>query len=165
MTNNEYLERLKTEIVKPQYAPQTINGELVTHCNLFVETVARWFGVELGTNGIDLANSIYQYLIQQVSGPRAKPIWTQWMWDNFANTYEDLVDRLANDPKGAVLCIAAQQAAQHGHVNIILAEPCAYSGNWKKNVPLCANVGKRNFYGEKLSMAFKTEPSLFLFLG
>lgn len=53
------------------------------------------------------------------------------------------------------------------HVCVIVPGEMQDSGSWGCKVPLCANVGKSNFYGKPLSFAFTPaeKPELFVYHG
>jgi hypothetical protein len=63
------------------------------------------------------------------------------------------------------LVIAGQQGVIHGHVCPLIDGEYDISHKWHDQpVPLCANIGKTNFWGKGISWAFVSEPIYFKFL-
>lgn len=95
-----------------------------TFCNFAVQRAAEQYGF-LGLRGLS-ANAIAAAL-------PLLPAWRQVPGD-----------RAAEHAMAGGLAIAAKQYAGHGHVAVIAARPCEFSGSLGHPVPVIANVGKRN---------------------
>jgi hypothetical protein len=119
----------------PDYYP---DGS-VTHCNKFVSDVAKWACDYYAFNGL-LANEMFDIMSNE--------------WETIS--LEQSYDAIEN----GCLVIAAEKSTNHGHVCIVVGGD-TFSTKWNKHVPLCANVGKENFYGKGLNWAFADEPTLF----
>jgi hypothetical protein len=61
------------------------------------------------------------------------------------------------------IVIAGLKDNPHGHICVLISGSFIASGKWHKYVPLCANIGANNFYGNGISFAFRTEPNYYLF--
>ena len=144
-----------------------------TYCNYFTRTVCRWFGwTEFRHEDDDQASEICRYM-------RSHAEYWMKLEGNFSYTImgsNQQVVRLGPDYEAAVkyacrggLVVAAQENPDnkaHGHVCIIAPEPkLLVSPKWGRSVPIAANVGKTNFYGQALSWAFALEPELYLYRG
>lgn len=133
--------------------PNTPQDETETYCNFFVRVVCKWFNYhtfELLDKG--MANQMVKYLQSH----------KEWQAVSFK---ESAILAAAGH---LVIAGWVNPVGIHGHVCIII--PCntlVYSDSFKTNVPFCANVGKRNFYGQALSLAFtpSSMPTTYLFLG
>jgi len=109
-----------------------------TFCNLGVQVIAEriGYGEFLGM----LANQIVDHLER-------------------SGDFEDVGPLLATKKANSgVLVIAALRGKPHGHVAVVYPSGVTYSGKWKKECPVVANVGKRNgIMGA--NYAFDSEPS------
>mgnify|MGYP007031184691 CR=1 FL=1 len=117
-----------------------------TYCNFAVQKAARYYGYKLFDN--KNANSITEYLELGLA---------TWHKDNgLRAAYHAMIGGLA---------IAAKKYPKHGHVAVIAPRPCEFSGSWGKEVPIVANVGKKNGF-MKVSEAFPVkdgEPGYYLY--
>ena len=126
------------EIIRPlwdKYA--ALDNSVNTWCNAFVAEVMRKYGY----NGFDgkVANSIVSILQHD----------KQWLCIT-AETW---------DKSSLVVCGASGEP--HGHVNLLIEGEYVESGKWGKKVPLCANIGKTNFWGKGVNWAFQKEPTYY----
>ena len=69
----------------------------------------------------------------------------------------------SGDWKQDSIVLAARKDDPHGHINILLPGDLIQSGKWNKLVPLCANIGKDNFFGKGINFAFRIEPTYYQF--
>jgi hypothetical protein len=146
----------------PVINPQT--GAKTTYCNLFIRTVCRWFGwVQFNTPDKDQASEITRFMR---SHPECwKKLEGPWQYQGKTGVGPDYEQATTLACQG-FLVIAAQEGTPHGHVNIIAPEqPTIFSPSWGRPVSIVANVGSANWYGKKISEAFKKEPELFQYLG
>lgn len=121
-------------ISDPKLAPK----DGTTYCNIAVTRVCEEYDITC-FRGM-MANAMCDYMAanwKKVSGKEA-------------NT-------LANE---GVICIAGQKEAAHGHVCLIYPGAMVYAGKWKKEVPVAANVGKRNG-NMGINWIFQTEPDYY----
>ncbi len=127
----------------PKYVMRDVTGDGVpeTFCNIALNRIAKEAFNYAGFEG-KMANAIYAMLKQggawkEVSGEEAAALARQ-------NAF----------------VVAAQPAKTHGHVAVVVPKPMVMSGKWKKMVPTCANVGKKNgIMG--INHAFGDEPEYF----
>jgi len=141
MDVNDFKSLCKDVVAKPEFQP-TPDG--TTHCNQGLTTIAREFGVT------DFEGKMANQIIDHIS---AHPQWA-------ACTDEEAWD-WAMQGKLAIACV---KEAVHGHVATIYPAPKVTSGKWGKEVPVVANVGKKNeIFGE--NFAFHEPPQHFKFLG
>lgn len=112
-----------------------------TKCNIAVHRICRIMGFPLFSDRGWLANEIYDYCKKNCTQVERK--WAS----EFANS--------------GGIALAAQYGQHHGHVAILYPGPMVYSGKWKMEVPLVANVGNKNgIMG--VNYAFNKEPDYFV---
>jgi len=124
--------------------------ELETFCNEFLQASCfLWGCVEVGAK---LIRRIHQHVLAQMD-----------CWQEVSYSEAQL---LANQNR---LVIALWSDAKPGgdHGCIIIPGKLVGSSTYNEMVPNCANVGKDNFYGKKLSFAFPAaqKPTLYLWRG
>ncbi len=135
---------IATKVVNdPKYAMRDVTGDGIpeTFCNIALNRIAK---EAFGYTGFEnkMANAIYAMLKE--GGP----------WKSVTG------EQAAQMAGQNALVVAAQPAKAHGHVAVIVPEKMAFSGKWKKMVPVCANVGKKNgIMG--VNFAFGEEPEYF----
>ena len=126
------------------------DNSTVTYCNLFVQEVMHLCYDYKLFDGC-LANNILCLMKQYDE------------WEKV--DYMTLISDSFEDTRNHSIIIAAQHAKPHGHVVVLLPGDLGYSGKWTKAVPLCANIGKSNFFGKGISFVFKDEPEYYLYKG
>jgi len=150
----DYAVLLKKEVSAPKYImtpdnPNTPQNESATYCNFFVTAVSHWFGY----HGFDekMANAI-------VTIVETSPY--NWKMVTYAEA-----PKLA--AKGYLLVAGWKNpTGEHGHVCIIPPiDRVETSASWGCEVPMAANVGKSNFYEERLSKAFTIKPTIYQYIG
>lgn len=119
--------------------PQTLNGITTTYCNVAVQRIALGMSCDKFNAKMD-ANAMVALM---------KNSWRQ--------VDGKLAYEMAMDDK---LVIAGVAEARHGHVAVVFPEKMQYSGSWKKDVPMVANVGKHNGV-MRTSQAFNIEPTYY----
>jgi hypothetical protein len=132
-----------------KWAP-TVNEDmtLTTHCNQFVDGVARAMGyfsfwVPNQSSPMD-ADSICAFLL-------TSPDWTNITWD------------VAQDhANNGALVLACQSASPHGHVCVIRPGVAQPSGHFGHPAPRCVNVGATVFLDTDVAYAFQTEPQFYV---
>jgi hypothetical protein len=130
------------EIVKPIWTKYAaLDNSVQTYCNLFVNAVM----LTQDYHGFEgrVANTINDIMLFDKTHwrPLDPAVWKQ-------NT----------------IVVAGIKADPHGHVNILLPGEFVDSTNYKKKVPLCANIGRDNFFGKGINFAFHFEPLYFEFI-
>ena len=126
------------------------DNSTVTYCNLFVQEVMHLLYDYKLFDGC-LANNIL-CMMKKYSE-----------WEKI--DYMTLISDSFEDTRDHSIIIAAQHGKPSGHVVVLLPGKLAYSGKWGKHIPICANIGKTNFFGKGVSFAFKDEPEYFLYKG
>lgn len=139
--------------LEPEFDPKT-GKILVTHCNEGLLLVAQAMDChEFDTEGEPLmADEMIALMERNESG----------CWSTGSSS-EAAIHALSGG-----LAVAAKTSEEldeaHGHVAVVYPAAQQRSGSWNKDVPMCANVGKRNGE-EKVSEAFpvsKGEPVYYL---
>jgi hypothetical protein len=137
--------RLKAEVAKPEYVDP---AGVETFCNYFVREVAHWFGY----NGFDdtpdrkySAADFYRILERERNCP------SDWLP---LVSFQDACS-FANHGRLVVAAAPPVGDIKHGHVAIVAPEPCQWSPSWDDGLCAVANVGNDNWYGKRLSWAFK----------
>ena len=120
-----------------------------TYCNMFVSDLMIFLFDYKYFKGF-LANDIHGLL---ESGDE---------WEEIS--HEKLISDDFVSTRNHSIIIASQQAKPHGHLVVLVPGNLVYSGKWDKYVPLCANIGKNNFFEKGVSFAFKDEPQYFLYV-
>ena len=100
-----------------------------TYCNIAVHFVCKRLGYEGFKNLV--ANEIIDKMIES---------------DEWKQIREENVQKKVN--YDGELIIAGKKDNPHGHVCVIRPGFMIYSNKWKKYVPKCMNVGKKNFIGK-----------------
>lgn len=134
--------------LNPDMIPHDVTGDGIpeTFCNYALHVFMSKFGYSK-FKGL-LANQIIDYM----NNHRDE-------WDYTRNHVE--AHAAVN---GGNIVIAGQKAENHGHVCIILpSEDMIYSGSWQTLVPLCMNIGKKNFFNKGISKAFGTPPTYYIY--
>lgn len=121
------------------YSPRDVTGDgkPETFCNMAVQYVAERMGCGAFIGG-PLANRMHD--LMEMSGE-----FTQVSGD----------DAAALAQKGC-LVIASRKGERHGHVAVVFPAGPQFSASLEKNVPVVANVGKRNGI-MRVSLAFPVE--------
>lgn len=132
----EQLQTLCESVVADQ-SLQPKDGK--TFCNIGLHRIAKEFGVVYFAG--KLANDICDIL---------EKTWT-------------LVDgtRANEHANSGKLAIAGLKAKPHGHVAVVFPGAMVYSGKWKKECPVLANVGVRNAISGA-NYCFPTEPQYYI---
>lgn len=116
---------------------QNPDGSWTTHCNEFINYILNGMGY-LKMDGM-MANQMVLFMSSPMNG-----------WVSVA---DDVAQQHAND--GVIVIAGVSNLGGHGHVNLILPGVLEQSGEYKKRVPKCVNVGKDVFFGKKISFAFR----------
>lgn len=126
----------------------------VTFCNCFVADVCLLWNYKKINNGQGFVSTdgLWPMLANQMHRV-FKTDKDNWLQVNTERAMEEMHD--------CNLVIASRTAKYHGHVCVLLPSS-AYSGKWKKRVPLAANIGKTNRWNKSVSYSFKKEPEYFL---
>jgi hypothetical protein len=127
------------EIVKPIWDKWSlVDNSINTYCNLFI------CDVMLTQNYHRFEGRVANTIIDIIEFEKWKKIEPKdWKQDS--------------------IVIAAQKDEPHGHVCILLPGDFIQSGKWNKLVPLCANIGKDNYWLKGTNFVFRTEPTYFQF--
>jgi hypothetical protein len=130
-----------------------------TFCNYFVAKVMAYFGYKKFQYNRDAIDYLKNF-------PMTANQMIQTMEEDLSNwlhleTSADAINEMILLNK---VIIACERGLAHGHVCILLPG-VGYSGKWKKYVPLCANIGKSNFWNKPVSYAFRNEPKYYLYKG
>jgi hypothetical protein len=131
-----------------------VDNSAVTYCNMFVSDVCEELIKYEDLKGLT-ANKIYELLLQDDLN------WSEVKLGALFNADIEEQRKLIETS----LIIAAQQGEKHGHVCILIPSEFRLSGKFGKYIPMCANIGKSNFYDEGVSWAFKAEPKYFIYKG
>jgi len=125
-------------------------GELVTHCNQFIQYVCNGFGYD-ALNGMT-ANDMIKFMDSYEHG---------WI----SPTGDDVVQTHANS--GVIVIAGYVNPTGHGHVCLVIPGILEYSSSFGRSVPKVVNVGKDVFFGKRLSYAFQAEemPKYFALAG
>ncbi len=121
-----------------------------TFCNEFMQIVSLIFGIP-GIAG-KLARDMHLHFL---ANPKD--------WDKVC--MKEAID--AVNAGFVVFAVFSDPEPRGDHICLLVPGEGEDSGSFACKVPLCANVGKKNFYGQKLSMAFTPEemPELFVYHG
>ena len=122
------------------FAPKVENGALVTHCNQFIQYVAKCLGYT-NFDGMT-ANEMVSYMRDPANG------WIQPADHAVAQDHAN---------KGVLVIAGRANPLGHGHVCLVVPGILEKSGNWCAAVPKCVNVGKDVFFGKLISFAFNAE--------
>lgn len=135
------------------WAPTTVQNDdktisMVTHCNQFVNGVARSLGYFSfwPSNHKDPLTSDEMCAFVLTS-----PEWTSIKWD--------VAQSHANS--GAFV-IACQSASPHGHVCVLRPGVPLPSGHFGHPAPRCVNVGATVFMDTDVAYAFQQEPAYYV---
>lgn len=123
-----------------EFAPETVNGNLVTKCNQFVSYVAKSLGY-FGFDGLN-ANQMIELMKKTDSG------WIQPADHTTAQNHAN---------QGVLVVAGKSNPSGHGHVCLVIPGILEKSGSWSVSVPKCVNVGKDVFIGKKISAAFTAQ--------
>ena len=119
--------------------PAFIANSGVTHCNSLVQAVSFLWGCD------ELKGMMIRDMHLYIS---KSPMWVP----------RDINSaHLAAECGGLVLALWSDPKPFGDHGCIVIPGDRQWSESWEMKVPICANVGKTNFYGKKLSYAFTKE--------
>lgn len=134
-------------------------GTNKTWCNYFVSTVAMEYGYQGFSNGHKKLNMQKWPMTANRMDSKMEKDTKNWI--QVSSTCADILAGHGH------LVVASQKAKRHGHVAIILPSggKMPRSNKWRKEVPLCANIGGSNFWSKGVNWAFRDEPDYFLYIG
>lgn len=119
------------------FAPKVEGGSLVTHCNQFIQYVAKCMGY--GAFDGMTANEMVEFMRKPENG---------WIQPADGKTAQEHAN------KGVLVLAGRANPLGHGHVCLVVPGILEKSGSWGDPVPKCVNIGKDVFFGKKISFAF-----------
>jgi hypothetical protein len=188
MDSTQYLQWLTTEVARKEYVsveddPNTPQNERRTYCNFFVRSVCRLYGWSIfdESSQWDQAGEMCNYMETHPE---------QWKKLEGEVEYIDLQTKEKKKKVGPLYEEGSKWAAQgclviagwknpdwpkvvDAHVCVLISTTSIsspttiliFSNKWGRLTSIAANVGSHNWIGKGLNEAFKSEPSLYLFLG
>ena len=128
------------EIILPFYNKwDKVPNVIETHCSQFIADIMR--SLDYNNFNGKTANGIIEIMYYDK------------LWQNI----------LPEDWNQNSIVIAGLKGEPHGHVCILLQGDFEDSRHWKKQAPLCANIGKTNFWAKGTNYAFHDEPVYYLY--
>jgi hypothetical protein len=159
------LEAIMREgVARPAFQPETLDtGALVTHCNQFVRAVFDKFP---GTSN-ELAHPTLEGETMLAADMARMMANNPATWYRLA-CYHDALN-FARRGHFVVLALEPGPGEHHGHVCLVNPDgSMQLSQKWGMFVPTVANVGKTNFYGLKMTLAYgdpDRPPAAFMYAG
>lgn len=135
--------------------PSLLGRKGTTYCNIAVQRISEFFGFH-GFRGL-LANDMYKVCLNSDRWSLLK------IFRVDKKTFSDCLIAQSRAMNGNFV-VAAKRGSGNGHIAVVYPGKMAYSGKWGEDVPLVANVGKKNgIMGA--NYAFKERPEFFIWNG
>jgi hypothetical protein len=130
------------ELIRPIYDKlEKLDNSVNTYCNVFVAEIMSKL------NYHDFDGRVANRIVEMMDFDKAS-------WQKItAETWD-----------GKSLVVAGLQGEIHGHICPLIEGQFESSGKWKKELPLCANIGRNNFWGKGVNWAFIVEPVYYKFI-